>query len=205
MQEIGHDFAGGLEDSTADSAEEKSVTYPKNMVSPVREKNLDNEEPTGVWERAMAVEDQTSNENFRPAWTTTTHSRSILWSLLSAFLQYFSLPHRLASSKPQEKDSRDWLSADEFARSTGLISNRVTRLEEEFSILSSTCGAAAKAPALDPSTERIKALEAELAETKKHMKEVLAKQEDLVNELEQMKEHHKKKEKPIRQLHCWGA
>jgi hypothetical protein len=25
-----------------------------------------------------------------------------------------------------------------------------------------------------------------------HMKEVLAKQEDLVNELEQMKEHHKK-------------
>jgi hypothetical protein len=37
LQEIGHDSGGGLEDSTADSAEEKSVTYPKNMVSPVRE------------------------------------------------------------------------------------------------------------------------------------------------------------------------
>ena len=36
LQEIGHDF-GGLEDSTADSPEEKSVTYPKHMVSPVRE------------------------------------------------------------------------------------------------------------------------------------------------------------------------
>lgn len=122
-----------------------------------------------VWVTATQIDvnfDLTA-ENFRPAWTTTTHSRSILWSLFSAFLEYFSLPHRLASSKPQEKDSRDWPSADEFARSTGLISNRVTRLEEEFSILSSTCSAAAKAPALDPSAERIKALEVELAETKK--------------------------------------
>lgn len=59
------------------------------------------------------------------------------------------------------------MSADEFARSTCIISSRVTRLEEEFGILSSTCSAAARAPALDPSAERIKALEAELAETKK--------------------------------------
>ena len=43
----------------------------------------------------------------------------------------------------------------------------MTRLEEEFSILSSTCIAVATAPAPDPSAERIKALEAELAETKK--------------------------------------
>lgn len=43
----------------------------------------------------------------------------------------------------------------------------MTRLEEEFTILSSTCTAAVKTTALDPSAERIQALEAELAETKK--------------------------------------
>lgn len=174
-------------------------------------------------------------------WMTLAQSLSGLWSLFLAFLDYFSRPYRLASSKPQEKDSRIWLSADEFARSTGIISNRVARLEEDFGILSSTCSKAARTPALDPSAERIKALEAELAETKKvrtsdmsmtfliillyfddlrvlflqwvcgwivfsyqkflwysgwlpaqKMKEFLAKQDDLVNALEQLKDCVKK-------------
>lgn len=94
-------------------------------------------------------------------------ARSLLWSLLLAFLDCFRFPYQLASKMSQEKDSKCWIKSDEYARSTGLMSDRVAKLEEEFSILSSTCNLAAKTPPLDPSAERIKCLEAELAETKK--------------------------------------
>lgn len=105
--------------------------------------------------------------NVGPVWMTITQSLSVLWSLFLAFLDYFSRPYRLASWKQQEKDPRIWLRTDEFARSTCIISSRVARLEEEFGILSSTCTATARTPLQDPSAERIKALEADLAETKK--------------------------------------
>lgn len=98
---------------------------------------------------------------------TSIQARSLLWSLLLAFLDCFRFPYRLASKMSQEKDSKCWMNSDEYARSTGLMSDRVTKLEEEFSTLSSTCNLAAKTPPVDPSGERIKCLEAELAETKK--------------------------------------
>lgn len=59
------------------------------------------------------------------------------------------------------------MKADEFARLSCLISNRVARLEGEVTMLSSTCSLASKKHTVDPSAERIKCLEAELAETKK--------------------------------------
>jgi len=105
----------------------------------------------------------------------------------------------------QEKDSKEWINSDEFARPTGLMSNRMAKLEEEFNMLSSTCSLAAKTPQVDPSAERIKCLEAELAETKKNMQAVLAKQQDLVEALEQMKEFCNMKKKPTHKLHLWRA
>ena len=98
---------------------------------------------------------------------TSIQARALLWSLLLAFLDCFSFPYRFSSRISQEKDSTRWVDADEFTRSTGLMSNRVTKLEEEINILSSTCSLATKTPPTDPSAERIKSLEAELAETKK--------------------------------------
>lgn len=98
---------------------------------------------------------------------TSIHGRAMLWSLLLAFLDCFRFPYRLSSKMSEEKDSKEWINSDEFARSTGLMSNRVAKLEEEFNMLSSTCSLAAKTPPVDPSAERIKCLEAELAETKK--------------------------------------
>lgn len=100
-------------------------------------------------------------------WTIGTSAWSTLWSLLLAFLDCLSLPYRLASSKSQVKDSQDWMKADDFARLSCLISNRVARLEGEMTMLSSTCSLASKTLTVDPSSERIKRLEAELAETKK--------------------------------------
>lgn len=105
-------------------------------------------------------------EDFGTLEMKSMHARSMLWSLLLAFLDCFSFPYRLASRVSQEKESKDWINSDEFARSTGLLSNRVTKLEEEFNILSSTCSLAAKPLPLDPSAERIKCLEAELAKSK---------------------------------------
>jgi len=98
---------------------------------------------------------------------TSMQARSLLWSLLLAFLDCFRFPYRLASKMSQEKDSKCWMTSDEYARSTGDMSDRVTKLEEEFSVLSSTCNLAVKPSPVDPSAERIKCLEAELAETKK--------------------------------------
>jgi len=129
---------------------------------------------------------------------TTMQARSLLWSLLLAFLDCFRFPYRLASKLSEEKDSKFWMTADEVARSTGDMSNRVTKLEEEFSTLSSTCNLAAKTPAGDPSADRIKCLEAELAETNKNLQDVLGEQKKLFEEVEQMKEtmkmkaHHKR-------------
>lgn len=98
---------------------------------------------------------------------TIMQARSLLWSLLLAFLDCFRFPYRLASKMSDEKDSKCWMHSDEYARSTGLMSDRVTKLEEEFNTLTTTCDLAAKAPQVDPSAERIKCLEAELSDTKK--------------------------------------
>jgi len=92
---------------------------------------------------------------------------SLLWSLLLAFLDCFKFPYPLPSKLSEEKDSKFWMTADEVARSTGDMSNRVTKLEDEFSTLSSTCNLAAKTPVGDPFADRIKCLEVELAETNK--------------------------------------
>lgn len=93
------------------------------------------------------------------------------------------------------------MKADEFARLSCLISNRVARLEGEVTMLSSTCSLASKKHTVDPSAERIKCLEAELAETKKDIKEIIAKQQDLIVAIEQMGEYRKMKQKPI--FYCW--
>lgn len=99
-------------------------------------------------------------------WKTIAQSLFVLWTLFLAFLDYFRR-YRLVAIKPPQEEPRVWLSADEFAKSTCIISSRVARLEEDFGILSTTFTQAARAPAVDPSAERIRALESELAETKK--------------------------------------
>lgn len=94
-----------------------------------------------------------------------------------------------------EKEAKERMRLDEYVRTTGLISNRVAMLEEDFSTLSSTCNSAAKSPPVDPSEEKFQALEAEIVEAKKNIEEVLAKQEELMNELQQMKEYRMMKKK----------
>lgn len=66
-----------------------------------------------------------------------------------------------------EKEAKERMRLDEYVRTTGLISNRVAMLEEDFSTLSSTCNSAAKSPPVDPSEEKFQALEAEIVEAKK--------------------------------------
>ncbi|XP_024377873.1 phosphatidylinositol/phosphatidylcholine transfer protein SFH12 isoform X1 [Physcomitrium patens] len=197
-REVGHEVDEAHEDFFADVGE-KSVTHPNLKVSPVKEQRLGNGEPTGGFSRKD--ESPTFNGTSGLVWTTGTSAWSTLWSLFLAVLDCLSLPYRLVSSKSQVKDSQDWMKADEFARLSCLISNRVARLEGEVTMLSSTCSLASKKHTVDPSAERIKCLEAELAETKKDIKEIIAKQQDLIVAIEQMGEYRKMKQKPI--FYCW--
>uniref|UniRef100_A0A7I4DR98 CRAL-TRIO domain-containing protein n=1 Tax=Physcomitrium patens TaxID=3218 RepID=A0A7I4DR98_PHYPA len=188
-REIGHEI-GGHDESTADSGE-KSVDHPNLKMSPAKA----DKPGTGAFPRGYRRknEGQTYEEISVPEWTTRANARSMLSSLLLAILDCFSFPYRLASKMPEGKDSQDKMKADEFAKTTELITSRMTRLEKDITILSSTCLAAKTVPVY-PSAERIEYLEAELAETKK---------EELIATLEQMRELCKKKKKSTSRLHCW--
>lgn len=203
-REIMHGVSGGQEESTADSGAGKSGTHPEDDVSPVKEVTPCHEVPANRRDTKLPAKCLDIGEDFGTLEMKSMHARSMLWSLLLAFLDCFSFPYRLASRVSQEKESKDWINSDEFARSTGLLSNRVTKLEEEFNILSSTCSLAAKPLPLDPSAERIKCLEAELAKSKEILQAVLARQKDLDEALEQMKESRKTKKKSIHKLHRWS-
>ncbi|KAG0577325.1 hypothetical protein KC19_5G148100 [Ceratodon purpureus] len=204
-REIGHRLSEGQEESTAGSGEGKSGIHPEDEVSSVKQESPGYEVPGSMRDTKMPAKCKASEEDFGTFGMTSIHARAMMWSLLLAFLDCFRFPYRLASKMSQEDDSKDWIDSVEFARSTGVMSNRVKKLEEEFNMLTSTCSLAAKIPAVDPSAERIKSLEAELAETKKTLQVVEAKQQDLVETLEQMKEFRKMKKKSTHKLHLWSS
>jgi hypothetical protein len=204
-REIGH-YVNDQEESTAESGAEKNVIHPVTTVSPTREKKVltgDLVSGGAIRSAAETTERPTSHGNVGPMWKTIAQSLFVLWTLFLACIDHFRR-YRLVSIKPPQEEPR-WLSADEFARSTCIISSRVTRLEEDFGILSTTVTQATRAPAVDPSAERIRALESELAETKKNLKEVLAKQEDFMNMLEQLKDSAKMKKNANLKMSCFSG
>ncbi|CAM6109709.1 unnamed protein product [Calypogeia fissa] len=79
------------------------------------------------------------------------------------------------------------------------ITNRVEKLESEVDKLAKTTEPGpTKGPKSDPAAERIKSLEDELAETKKVLRSVLSKQEELYQLLEHMREM-----KWAKKMNCW--
>jgi hypothetical protein len=194
-----HESSGGHSESTAESRSGKILIHLEDETPPPKISSIGNEDSSRVNDARLPIECPASDE--KGGTMTIMQARSLLWSLLLAFLDCFRFPYRLASKLSDEKDDKCWMHSDEYARSTGLMSDRVTKLEEEFNTLSTTCNLAAKAPQVDPSAERIKCLEAELSDTKKSLQVVLEKQKDLVNSLEEIKEYQKTKQKPHHKPH----
>ncbi|XP_024365554.1 phosphatidylinositol/phosphatidylcholine transfer protein SFH12 isoform X1 [Physcomitrium patens] len=191
-REIG-DQGSGVEESTAESGPKKNETRADDDVLTVKEEVVvGNKDVTSGCGKHAAPN---SSEKTGVRWTTGMQARSMLWSLLWALVDWLSRPLRLAMRNVHEKEAKERMRLDEYVRTTGLISNRVAMLEEDFSTLSSTCNSAAKSPPVDPSEEKFQALEAEIVEAKKNIEEVLAKQEELMNELQQMKEYRMMKKK----------
>jgi len=110
-----------------------------------------------------------------------------------ALVEIVTVLRRRVSRQPQEEKSVE--PTMDVETSIAPITKRVTNLEAKLSKFT----LATKSSTSDPSAERIKALEAELAETKKTMKAVLTKQEELYDVLEQMKECSM-----LKKMHCWG-
>ena len=97
-------------------------------------------------------------------WSTAAQARSFLWFLIMALVEMVTVLYRRVSWRPHENLEPENLEPTmDVETSIAPITKRVTNLEAEFSKF--TLGT--KSSTLDPSAERIKALEAELAETKK--------------------------------------
>lgn len=96
-------------------------------------------------------------------WSTAAQARSFLWFVIMALVEMVTVPYRRVSRRRQEKESVNLVPMMDVKTSIAPITKRVTNLEAEFSKFT----LATKSSTSDPSAERIKALEAELAETKK--------------------------------------
>lgn len=96
-------------------------------------------------------------------WSTAAQARSFLWFLIMALVEMVTVLYRRVSRRPQEEESENLEPTTDVETSIAPITKRVTNLEAEFSKFT----LATKSSTSDPSAERIKALEAELAETKK--------------------------------------
>lgn len=94
-------------------------------------------------------------------WSTAAQARSFLWFLIMALVEMVTVLCRRVSRQPQEEKSVE--PTMDVETSIAPITKRVTNLEAKFSKFT----LATKSSTSDPSAERIKALEAELAETKK--------------------------------------
>jgi hypothetical protein len=200
---FGPELGTGQEYSSASSKPDKSGNpLDQEVISPVKEegacKSLPST-PNTHYHSENVTKPLTPNEKRTQMptqiWSTAAQARSFLWFLIMALVEMVAVLYRRVSRRPQEEESENLEPTMDVETSIAPITKRVTNLEAEFSKFT----LATKSSTLDPSTERIKALEAELAETKKTMKAVLTKQEELYDVLEQMKECSM-----LKKMHCWG-
>lgn len=107
-------------------------------------------------------------EKFPLGWTKGKRATAFFWFILVTLVDVIALPYRLASRKLRQKRLNDRAGSSGIGKPAviGPIYNRVERLEVEFGKLASTHSSLREPPS-DPDAERIKILEAELAETKK--------------------------------------